>query len=216
MLDSVGMKNVEEKNKQFLIEKIIHGVEFKNLYQSNPEKNPEIMEIIEANYRIARRVYQHLYYDIAQLFAEYVKSMSSYELQDIDEDIKTNGWGIQKVPDVRDSTKFLNIFQDIYTATGRSPTFNGLLVVPDGEVAPDEKLNMKQLYDLFKNTNSHGLVSLLFLGLLLHLFEGSNMKFIRDATTELYKNISYDSLSGAKDFNFNAVSDLIAHLSFLI
>ena len=214
MLDSVGMKNVEEKNKQFLIEKIIHGVEFKNLYQSNPEKNPEIMEIIEANYRIARRVYQHLYYDIAQLFAEYVKSMSSYELQDIDEDIKTNGWGIQKVPDVRDSTKFLNIFQDIYTATGRSPTFNGLLVVPDGEVAPDEKLNMKQLYDLFKNTNSHGLVSLPFLGLLLHLFEGSNMKFIRDATTELYKNISYDSLSGAKDFN--AVSDLIVHLSFLI
>ena len=35
MLDSVGLKKVEDKSKQFLIEKIIHGVEFENLYQSN-------------------------------------------------------------------------------------------------------------------------------------------------------------------------------------
>ena len=38
MLDSVGLKKGENKNKQFLIEKIIHGVEFENLHQSNPEK----------------------------------------------------------------------------------------------------------------------------------------------------------------------------------
>ena len=38
MLNSTGIKKVEEKNKQFLIEKIIHGVEFENFYQSNPEK----------------------------------------------------------------------------------------------------------------------------------------------------------------------------------
>ena len=46
MLDSAGLKKVEDKNKQFLIEKIIHGVEFANLYQSNPEKKPEMMETI--------------------------------------------------------------------------------------------------------------------------------------------------------------------------
>ena len=68
MLDSAGLKKVEDKNKQFLIEKIIHGVEFENLYQSNPEKNPEIMETTESNYEVARRVYQYLYYDIAELF----------------------------------------------------------------------------------------------------------------------------------------------------
>ena len=60
MLDSVGLKRVEDKNKEFLIEKIIHGVEFENIYQSNPEKNPEIMETIESNYKVARRVYQYL------------------------------------------------------------------------------------------------------------------------------------------------------------
>ena len=151
MLDSAGIKKVEEKNKQFLIEKIIHGVEFENFYQSNPEKKPEIMETIESNNRIARRVYQHLYYDLAELFGEYVQSMSSFELQDIDEDIKINGWGLQKVSEVKDSMKLLNIFQDFYTATGRLSTFNSLLVVPDGEAPPGEnEINMKQLYDLFK------------------------------------------------------------------
>ena len=34
MLDSVGLKKVEDKSKQFLIEKIIHEFEFENLYQS--------------------------------------------------------------------------------------------------------------------------------------------------------------------------------------
>ena len=75
---------------------------------------------------------------------------------------------------------------------------------------------MKQSYDLFKNKGSHGLVSLPLLGLLLHFFKDSDLRFIKNATTELYKNLSYMSLSGARDFEFNAVSDLIAHLSFLI
>ena len=68
MLDSVAMKKVEDKNKQFLIEKIIHGVEFENFNQANPEKNPEIVKTIESNYKVARRVYRNLYYDIAELF----------------------------------------------------------------------------------------------------------------------------------------------------
>ena len=91
MLDSVGLKKVEDKNKQFLVEKIIHGVKFENLYQSNPEKNPEIMETIESNYMVVRRVYQCPCYDIAELFSEYVQSMSSFEQQDIDEDMRING-----------------------------------------------------------------------------------------------------------------------------
>ena len=46
MLDSVGMRKIEEKNKQFLIEKIIHGVEFKNRYNIETEKKPEIIETV--------------------------------------------------------------------------------------------------------------------------------------------------------------------------
>ena len=51
---------------------------------------------------------------------------------------------------------------------------------------------MKQLYDLFKNTDSHGLVFLPFFGLLFHYFESEkNLIYIKNATAELYKNLSY-------------------------
>lgn len=36
--DSVGMQKVEERTKQFLVEKIVHGVEFKNPYNIEVEK----------------------------------------------------------------------------------------------------------------------------------------------------------------------------------
>ena len=38
MLNSIGMQEIEEKSKQFLIEKIIHDSEFKNLYKIQTEK----------------------------------------------------------------------------------------------------------------------------------------------------------------------------------
>ena len=60
----------------------------------------------------------------------------------------------------------LKIFQDIYSLTGRLPFSNSLLVVPDGDAPLEEKLKMRHLYDLFKTTNSHGIVSLPFLGLI--------------------------------------------------
>ena len=94
MIDTVGIKKIEEKSMQFLIEKIIHEVEFKSIYHSNPEKKPEIMSTIENSYRVVRRVYQQLHLDISELFADFIRSMSSYELHDMDEDIKANGWGI--------------------------------------------------------------------------------------------------------------------------
>ena len=113
--------------------------------------------------------------------------------------------------------RLLNLFQDFYTATGRLPTFNELLVVPDGVAKPEEKINMKQLYDMFKNTNSHGIVSLPFLGLLFHYFhDEKSMILVKNATTELYKNLSYLNLSGGRQLDFQAVCDLLAQLSFSI
>ena len=60
MLDTVGFQKVEQKKKQFLLEKVIHSIEFENLYATDSERKPEIMSTIEENYRIARRVYQQL------------------------------------------------------------------------------------------------------------------------------------------------------------
>ena len=49
------------------------------------------MYTVERNYRIARKVYQQLYLDVAELFAEFIRSLRSSELQDFDEDISANG-----------------------------------------------------------------------------------------------------------------------------
>ena len=68
-----------------MIEKLIQGVEF----GGNQEVNkPEIMETLESNFKVARRVYQQLHYDIAELFYEYIQSIELYKQQDIEEDIK--------------------------------------------------------------------------------------------------------------------------------
>ena len=110
----------------------------------------------------------------------------------------------------------LKIFQDFYFLTGRLPLSNSLLVVPDGDAPPDEKLNMKQLYDLFKNTDSHGIVSLPFLGLIQFYLEENDYTLTKNAISELYYNLSYSTLSGARDFKFEGVSDLTARLSTLL
>ena len=58
MKDSIGMHKIEARSTQFLIKKIIHGVESTNLYATSMEQKPEIIDTIESNYRIIRRVYQ--------------------------------------------------------------------------------------------------------------------------------------------------------------
>ena len=143
-------------------------------------------------------------------FLEYVKSMDSYEIQDIEEDMKVNGWGaVEKISEINVSIRMLNAFQEFYTSTGRLPGTNNLIIVPDGDATENSsKVNMKSLYDLFKNTKSHGLVSLPFLGSLLHFFESEKgLYLIKNTTTELYKNLSYMTLSGARNLEFEAVSD---------
>ena len=94
MTDSVAMQKIEEKSKQFLVEKVIHGIEFQNPYNITTEKDPEIIETVERDYKIARRVYQKLWIDISELFAEFIRSIDPLNLQDMDDDIKANGWGI--------------------------------------------------------------------------------------------------------------------------
>ena len=50
--------------------------------------------MVESNYRILTRLYQHIYSDIAHIyFFEYIHSyIDPDEIHQLDEDIKTNGW----------------------------------------------------------------------------------------------------------------------------
>ena len=199
-----------------MIKKTIYGTEFENQYATESEIKPEILSTIERNYRIARRVYQQLHIDTSELFEDFIRSLSTFEQQDLDEDIRANCWGIKEISEVSDSEEVLKIIQDFYSLTGSLPLSNSLLVVPDGDAPPEEKLNMKNLYELFKNTNSHGIVSLLFLGLIQYYLEENEQSLTKNAISELSFNLSYMTLSGGRDFRFEAITDLTARLSFLL
>ena len=69
--DSIGLKKIEDRDREFLVEKIIHDVEFKNMIGNSIEKKPEIIETVQNSYKIIIRVYQHLYADIANFFRIY-------------------------------------------------------------------------------------------------------------------------------------------------
>ena len=48
------------------------------------------------------------------------------------------------------------------------------------------------------------------------LFDGKEINQIKNALSELYKNLSYMTLSGARTFDFDAISELISRISFII
>ena len=132
----------------------------------------------------------------------------------MDDDLKANGWGVKSVLEVENAFDFLCIFQMFYHHSGRLPLANGLLIVPDGDTPEgSEKVSLKLLYEMFKDTKSHGIVSLQFL-CALNIFLGANISLSKNALTELCCNLSFETLSGSRDFNFEAISNLTAEMSF--
>ena len=69
---------------------------------------------------------------------------------------------------------------------------------------------------MFQHTKCHGLVSLSFLGAFHMFFNGKNIDQIKNTISEFYRNLSYATLSGARTFDFDAISDLVGRVSFLI
>ena len=148
----LSLKTIEDSHRQFLIEKIIHGVEFSNPFANSIEKNPEIVDTAEKNYKISRRVYQSLFVDVADIFIEYIHSLDADEIQQLDDDLKANEYGAKSLLEIENAYEMLTTFQMFYYFNGRLPLTNGLLIVPDGET-PDgkKKKNLKLLYQMFKD-----------------------------------------------------------------
>ena len=89
--DEIGLQKIEEKDKQFLIEKIIAEIEKKSQYTIETEKTPEIMLKIERNYRICSRVYQSLHFEVTEMFVQYINTLSLDEIKQLDNNLKANG-----------------------------------------------------------------------------------------------------------------------------
>ena len=93
--DSQELKKIEEKDKQFLVEKVIHSVENENPLSIFVEKNPKIIHEIEKTYKICRRVYQLLFVDTADTSIEYIQLLDIDKKQQMDDDVKANGSGVK-------------------------------------------------------------------------------------------------------------------------
>ena len=158
-----------------------------------------------------RHVYQCLFSDIAETFFEYIDSLDLDEIQELDSDIKTNAWVVQSITEFEDAHHLLTIFQMFNYYNGRLPFTNGLIIVPDKEVPEGmEKINLKNLYNIFKDTKSHGLVSLHFLSV-LPIFFGLRPSIPNNALTELCQNFSYETLDGAKNHELKVCLILLVH-----
>ena len=105
-----------------------------------------------------------------------INTLSPDETDQLDGNIRSNGWGAQSVAEIENSLELLRIFQMFYYFNRGLLLANGLLPVSDGEI-PDrsEKISMETLYELFKDTKSHGLVFLQSL-LALNLFFGGDIQ----------------------------------------
>ena len=66
---------------------------------------------------------------------------------------------------------------------------------------------------MFKDTESHGLVSVQFLST-LNLFFGGDIQLSKDTITELHKNFSLETLSHERQTEFEKISGLTAHINF--
>ena len=170
---------------------------------------------IEINCRICRRVYQPLFADIADTFIQYINTLDLDEIEQLDNDLKANGWGVAKlVMETENSIALLSIFQMFYYHNGRQPLANGLSPAPDGKTPPDsEKISPKSLYEMFKDTKSHGVIFLQLLSV-LNIFLDGDIRLSKDTITDLNKNLLLQTLSGQQQIEFEKISDLTSHINF--
>ena len=54
-----------------------------------------------------RRVYQSLFLDIAENFFQYIYSFDLDEIQDLESDIKANGWRVETITEIQDANVLL-------------------------------------------------------------------------------------------------------------
>ena len=102
--------------------------------------------------------------------------------------LKPMGGRTKSLLEIEKANELLTIFQMFYYFNGRLPLTKGLLIVPDGEVPEGtEKINLKLLCEMFKDTQSHWLVSIQFFSA-LGTFFGVDISIPKHAITELYKN----------------------------
>ena len=112
---------------------------------------------MKRNFRICRRVYQSLFVEVAITFIQYINMLMPNEIEQLGNDLKANSENSEN------SVELWVFFKCFFYCNGRFPLTNRLLSVSDGEIPPgSERISLKLLYEMLKDTKSRGLVSLQF------------------------------------------------------
>ena len=89
----------------------------KSPYAIETEKKPGIIIEIEKNYRICRLVYQSLFVEVADTFIQYSNMLTPDKIEQLDNDLKANGWGVKLIIEIENSVELLCIFYKCFTVT---------------------------------------------------------------------------------------------------
>ena len=120
---------------------------------------------------------------------------------------------------VQNATELLMLFDYFYFINGRFPTMNEHTFVPRAKLplkVNGEELNIKKLYDKFRGSDSHEIVCSQFLAALFLFFNGGSEEKARNFLSDFYQNMTVGALSTDYSFQFDAFTDLLISLCFLL
>ena len=167
-----------------------------------------MIQDMSKNYRLLRQIHHGLYTTIAENFKLYLSTLTQSEFDEIDSDIISSG--LNSLQNVETATELLMLFDFFYFVNGRFPTSGVHTFIPRADLPMEvngEELNIKKLYEKFRTTNSHALVSSRFLAA-LNIFFGGDPELSRRFLTEFYQNMTVSTLSTDGVFTFDAFTDL--------
>ena len=169
------------------------------------------------NYRLLRTIHHHDFYTaISENFQYYLGTLTQLYFEEIDSDIVSSG--LNSFRNVESATEHFNISNFFYFVNGRFPTATAYLFITRADLSMEvngEELNIKKLYQKFRTTNSHALVSSQFLAA-LNIFFGGNPELIRKFLTEFYQNMTVSMLSTDNAVTFDAFTDLSTSINLLL
>ena len=145
---------------------IISQVDILKTDQIYDDKSLYILENIESNFKISRRIYAILYQDICHAFQELLQFLDFDEIQALNLNIQANGGGMLLIENYADPTELLQVFDLFYYMNGRFLFTTGLLPIPDGDFPAfvgDQKISIKKLCKQFRSGLSHGIAALPFI-----------------------------------------------------
>ena len=133
--NDVVMKEVQNRDCQYLIESVTTFVEHdKSTLRPISKCEKKIIKNMKHNYKVACRVYNSIYSNIAEQFKIYLEFLASDKIDETENYFRANGNGLFSFRDSQSTTELFHSFAMFYYINGRLPYTTGHLFVPDREI----------------------------------------------------------------------------------